>query len=242
MKLSRHNATARIISDHTGLRVQVTPPRKKVALVAADPSHRAAPFNDPEWEIWSCNSMWRLCRDAHGDFRADRWFELHPLSVQTEQEMADIFACPVPIYMLEDRSATIAPNGLAYPLEAVLQQFPYRYFTCTFAYQIALALSEGFETIGLFGVELDQGTARERTVEKACVEFWIGVALGMGRQVITPDASRLATQPHLYGYDYHREAEYAIDIADGIFATRLNELERNGRVTQIQIGDHEGNA
>lgn len=242
MKLSRHNAATMILTDARGSRVHVPTRRTKVALIAADRSYQVAPFDDPDWEVWSCNSLWHLCRDAHGDFRADRWFELHPLSVQTDRELADIFTCPVPLYLLDPPTADVAPNGLAYPLAEVRRQFPYRYFACTFAYQIALALCEGFETIGLFGVELDQGTTRERTVEKACVEFWIGVALGMGRQVITPDTSRLATQPQLYGYQYREEVDAVDNAVNGIFMRRLEELERAGEVERIALPVQEGHA
>ena len=211
------------------------PRRSKVGIIAANESFAIAPFSDPEWEIWGCNSLWRYCRDEHGLFRADRWFEMHPMSVQTVQEEADIWACPVPIYLLDVGTETFPPHGIEYPLEAVLARFPYHYFTCTFAYQIALALHEGFTTIGLFGVELNKGTSRERIVEKACVEFWMGLALGQGVKVIIPDDSALANQSALYGYEYAQEVDEVNGIVDGIFFQRLQELERTGAVQKIPM-------
>lgn len=218
--------------------------RSKVAIIACDPSNSFAPFDSNEWAVWGCNSMWNICRDSFGDFRADRWFEMHPMSVQTDAELSAIFQCPIPIYHLGDAKFDKAPLGVPYPIEAILNKFPYRYFTCTFAYQIALAIHEGFTTIGLFGVELDQGTARERMVEKACVEFWIGVARGAGVNVVLPEGSRLCTQSKLYGYDYHEEVDEVNGIVDGLFFRRIQELERSGLAERIPIDGHwqEGNA
>lgn len=240
MKLSLWNAITSIRDGN----VFVATPREKVAIIAADPSYSLAPFEDNEWEVWGCNSMWHLCRDSKGRFRADRWFEMHPMSVQTEEELRAINLCPIPLYHLGDADGIQAPSGVAYPLEKVLAQFPYRYFTCTFAYQIALAMHEGFTTIGLFGVELDRGTARERMVEKACVEFWIGLALGAGINVITPDGSRLCAQEHLYGYEYHKEVEEVNSIIDGLFFRRIQELEKSGLAERVSVDGHwqEGNA
>lgn len=231
MKLSRYNR-----KPYT--------PRKKVAIIAADPSYVEAPFNDPEWEIWSCNSLWNICKDTHGDFRADRWFEMHPMSVQTPEEMKAIQRCPIPIYHLGDATTEQAPLGVEYPIVSVYKQFPYNYFTCTFAYQIALAMKIGFTTIGLYGVELDRGTARERAIEKPCVEFWIGLAIGYSIHIITPPTSRLANQTHRYGYDYHEEVDEVNGIVDGILFRRFEELEQKGLASRIEIQDtwKDGNA
>ncbi len=233
MKLSRYRAGILEIKR-----------RNKVAIIAADPSFSQAPFNDREWEVWGCNSLWNFCKDKHGDFRADKWFEMHPMSVQTPEELRAIHDCPIPIYHLGDATQEQAPHGTTYPLPEILEVFPYQYFTCTFAYQIALALYQGFTTIGLFGVELDHGTARERMVEKACVEFWIGIALGSGVQVATPEGSRLAHQSNRYGYDYHEEVDEVNGLVDGLFFRRIQELEQKGLAERICSDGHwqEGNA
>lgn len=188
---------------------------KKVAIIGATDSCKDAPFDDPSWEIWGCNSLWKLCRDSSQQFRADRWFELHPMSVQTEEELIAIRVCPVPIYTLTDESSW-APNSVVFPILDILKRFPYRYFTCTFAYQIALALHEGFSEIGLYGVDLSFGTARERVVEKACVEFWAGVACGVGVNIRFPSRQPICNQRYLYGYDYHDEISEVNKIMDGV--------------------------
>lgn len=189
--------------------------RKKVAIIGANSTVKYAPLDDPEWEIWGCNSLWRYAMNRGGEFKATRWFELHPMDVQTEAELKAIAECPVPIYTLKDESSW-APFSRVYPLEDVMEKLPWRYFTCTFAYQIALAIKEGFSTIGLFGVELWQGTPRERFVERACVEFWIGVAAGMKIDFVLPEGTRMAYQNPLYGYDYHTEMQYVNQQLDAL--------------------------
>ncbi len=76
------------------------------------------------------------------------------------------------------------------------------------AYQVALALVMGYTTIGVWGMELWQGTARERLAECRCLEYWLGVAKGMGVRVVLPAYSCLLLHPLLYGYDYQEEADY----------------------------------
>lgn len=169
---------------------------------------RALPTNDPDWEVWGLNSGWWYVRDKEDRFRADRWFELHPLSVQTPTELEAIQGCPVPIYLTEPRVPPDIPNGRIFPLPAILHlgggTAP---FACTFAYQIALAIHLGFRRIGLYGCELQMGTLRERTVERASVAYWIGVARGRDIEVVTPAWSGVVSHPRLYGFDYHSEKD-----------------------------------
>ena len=189
--------------------------RTKVALIGAsmlgdDPP----PLDDQTWEVWGCNSLWRKHLDKKGQFRADRWFEMHPMSAQTEQELLDIADCPVPLYVLEEQPHL--PHAVVYPFDLIEERFSERhYFTVTFAYQIALALSEGFKEIGLFGVELYQGSTRERRVEWPCLTYWMGLARGLGVTLTLPNYSKLLWHEHLYGYDYDEDvAQSKIDDRD----------------------------
>jgi hypothetical protein len=184
------------------------PPRKKVALVGASQLDKAErpPLEDKTWDVWGCNSLWPLCMDTQGRFRADAWFEMHPLSVQTPQERLDMDDCPVPLYVL---GKELQPHWRTYPLTSIRQQFGERdYFTCTMCYQVAVALVLGYQEIGLWGMELWQGTPRERTTELRGLEYWLGIAKGRGVTVTLPDYSCLIQHPYLYGYDYVKEADY----------------------------------
>lgn len=193
------------------------PGRMKVALVGFEEQNQhTAPYDDPEWEIWGFNMANRLgfMRDEAGRFRADAWFDLHQLHAQSELDLAWIHKCPVPIYLTEQIGGN--PHVRILDLEAIEHGILSRhgrmiactYFASSFAYALALAISLGYTTIGLFGVSLDWG--RERVVERGNLEYWMGVAEGIGLEVRTDPHSKLLTHPGLYGFHYDRERDGVI--------------------------------
>lgn len=168
--------------------------KKKVAILGYSKSMDDAPFSDKSWEIWSCNE---------GDVeRFDRTFEMHPMSVQNERELKWLSECTQPVYVLE--KTPLVPSGVVYPLKDILKQWwADEYFCCSFAYEIALAIYENFQVIGLWGMNADQGSPRERTVESACIQHWMALAKGMGIEVVWPDHPKDVRLK--YGYDYGAE-------------------------------------
>jgi len=97
--------------------------------------------------------------------------------------------------------------------------------------QIAWALAEGYTEIGLWGIDLDLGTHRERLVEKPCVEYWLGLAEGRGVKLTLPRESTMLHRPYVYGLDYENEKANIERVVDdfGIGQTWWTEmLERLG--------------
>jgi len=179
--------------------VEVRPRKKKVAIVGCGRTRDKAPYDDPEWEIWGLNEI--------DQERADRWFELHPMDVQSQYELNWLKECKKPVYLIE--LTDLVPQGVRYPIEKVLSAKGARdYFTSTFAYQVALAIYEGFEEIGLWGVPFFRGSPREQTVERMCLEWWLGLAEGKGIKVTTVPSDKLISHPHRYGFDYFEEKRY----------------------------------
>jgi len=212
LKLSKFQAgvkvkKTRVDGSADGRRYVTGGTRKKVAIVGfGQPDCFCAPFNDPEWEIWGINMGNRLdlMKDRHGDFRADRWFDLHELIAQSKQDMEWIKTCPVPLYLTEEFKDN--PNAVVFPLADVVtahQEFGPLYFASSFAYMVGLAMLEGFKTIGFFGCDLDWG--RERVVENGNLQFWIGLARGRGVKVVMSPKSTLLSHPALYGFEYWKE-------------------------------------
>jgi hypothetical protein len=209
--LSRYQAKL-LISPSTGLRTPHSERRRNVAIVGFGemvPAHsQLAPYNDPTWEVWALNHANRcgFMKDDDGYLRADRWFELHQLLAQSDEDMKWIRECQVPLYMTEPFPEN--PSALLYPLAQVLNRFSSTdsiYFASSFAYMVALALMEGFETIGLYGCDLAVG--REQVVENGNLAYWVGLARGMGRTVCIPGRSSLCRHPALYGFQYHAEGQ-----------------------------------
>ena len=195
----------KIIDAEKGI-VKVTPKRKKVAIIGCGAGRDKAPYDDKEWECWGLNEV--------DQKSADRWFEMHELYASSEKEVKWLKNCKKPIYMIEVYKEI--PMSVKFPLVNVVKlvsspSYPYHsrlYFTCTFAYQIALAIYEGFETIGLFGVNLPYGSPRERLVETPCTEYWLGVANGRGIDVQIPSDEYLLHHEYFYGYAYQKEIDY----------------------------------
>lgn len=222
LPLSLHNRPPFFVNREAGL-VRFSPQLRKVAIVAGGPSKRDAPLTDPSWEIWGLNVVPVL--DATGALRADRWWEMHPLEAQNAQDLAWLARCPLPVYM--PSLSPEVPNAVRYPLEAVPGP---RYYACSFAYQLALALHEGFRVVGLYGVDLPLGSFRERTVEWACVAWWIGFLEGRGVEVVIPDSSPLGKHPGLYGYQYTLEKDEVERYEQEFFEEAMRGLRVKGIV------------
>ena len=183
--------------------------RKKVCIVGyAVNSRHLAWYDDPDCEIWGVNQLYRFIP------RADRWFQIHKdwndrnkWANGTDQEKW-LREAPIPSYMIEPMPGI--PNSVAYPIDWVKERLGLAgdtdlpgsgldYFTSTIAFMYALAIAEGFEHIGIYGIDLIIG--REYFFEKSCVEFYMGIAHGRGIHIHRPENSALLWQSHRYGYE-----------------------------------------
>lgn len=188
---------------------------RRIAILGFDTSTaRLVPPQSEGWEHWRCNMPGESNPPV-----ADRWFQLHERYSLEPSEEAWVPVCPVPLY-------TFWPwpdvrNNRVYPLAEVCAMpgvLPGGFFACTFAYEIALACWEhtegtihatpGVMEIGLYGVELPNGSARERTAEYGSVAWWAGYAAGLGITVTRPKDSALLRYPHPYGYEYAAEVDF----------------------------------
>lgn len=73
------------------------------------------------------------------------------------------------------------PLSQAFPLEACVKRFGLPYFTNTICYMIAYALLQGAKEIQIYGV--NQAGSHEYAEERGGVEYWLGVANGLGVEV-----------------------------------------------------------
>lgn len=209
-------ACARVkIVDAADGRVVCDPPRRKLAIAAFGPSLAAIHQlqADPSWEIWGLNNGYqnRHMYTNDGFLRVDRWWEMHPMRVQPKDDETWMRVCPVPIYVLDLKDANPGgqmPNAVQFPLKRceALVNLPGPWFASTFAYQIALAILEGFTTIAILGC--DFGSAREWLFERANLLWWVGFAAGRGVQILLPHDSTLMQHPQYYGYDYDPEVAW----------------------------------
>lgn len=156
----------------------------KVAIVGLSPStHNQAPWLDPEWEIWG------LPWDEGYWVHMNRHFEMHDMqllqsehSKRPEGYMERLKECNA--YMQEE----YFPGVRRYPFEEVAET-TCGYWNSSIAYAMALAIHEGAEEIGIYGVDMKGDD--EYGYQKPNMEYLVGLARGKGIKVHIPDESPL---------------------------------------------------
>ena len=92
------------------------------------------------------------------------------------------------------------PLSQAFPIDECVKRFGMPYFSNTIAFMIAYALLQNPKEIELFGV--NQASSSEYFYEKAGVEYWLGVAVGMGvKTTLNGVKSELLTNKARFGGD-----------------------------------------
>ena len=181
---------------------------KKVAIVGFGKSMDEAPFNDKSYEIWGLNDLYDKIP------RWDRWFDIHSFDEKTDQnsikghqtnrakdqKLAAYKKMTCPVYCQEAWEEI--PNAEKFPLEEIEAKFcggEKGYFTNQPSYMVALAIYLDFDVIELYGVDMAIDT--EYSVQRPSVEYWLGLARGMGKTVYVPASSTLLKVLYRYGFD-----------------------------------------
>lgn len=184
---------------------------RKIAIVGGGPSRRRAPYRNRSWEIWAfSSSAWRYPR-------VSRWFEIHSL-IDLRQQLSSrkrgrrtlrgyfryMRRLRCPVYMMEEHPRI--PNSVRFPAEELLERYG-PCFTSTAAYMVALALEEGVDTIGLWGVDL---RGRDYAYQRPALKYLLALARERGIRVLLARgcALRIPKRPRyvrtrvLYAYDW----------------------------------------
>ena len=249
--------------------------REKVAIVGFCTSSRdLAPYNDPTFEIWGLNRGYLFMP------RADRWFDMHGLTILTAQlrrpghHMQWLNAFKGPVYM--HKVFPEVTTSVCYPLAEMAEMvgpFVHRvgswgkavngdgssggwswqdktkvrdtndepYLSSSIAYEIALAIYEGFSEIHLYGVDLS--TEAEYAWQKPGVEFLLGVAAGKGIKVVLPDNCPLL-KGTLYGRGFmsERPEQMSYSQLEQRLESLKNELEQVTAERNRALGAHQERA
>jgi hypothetical protein len=170
---------------------------KKLALVGSAPSSRTlAPFQDKSWFIWACSP-------PNADLpRIDLWFELHgDLGWPENADWAAPYlqwlnSRPFPVFA-QDQS--YIPRAWTFPYQDLIARFSERFFTSTFAWQIAYALTKpNIKEIALYGI--DMATQDEWARQKPHFHHFLDLATRAGIKITAPHESDILQPAPLYGY------------------------------------------
>ena len=221
-----------------------------------------APFDDPEWECWLLNQLYRHCP------RATRHFDIHANFASDNVEGTDhpgwLAQCGIPVYMTQVEPSI--PTSVRYPIERVIEKVAgCDYFTSTVAFMLGLAILEIDEQverefnshpvpegatiadvrasvacayaereIGIFGIDLIVGT--EYDFQKACVEYLLGLANARGITVRIPPQSALLKQRGRYGYETE-PAGGLVKLTELKKRAEALQAERSGLIARLQTID-----
>ena len=189
--------------------------KKTVAIVgAALNTGPWAPFGEEGVEIWTCNEMHAIPWVDEKDFTA--WFQLHPKWSFTRDIEFKHWEWlqeehPFPVYM--QQVFDDVPSSVKFPLREIQKELIHidrgelpmkKIFSSTFTYQIAFALSMGYERIEIYGIEMV--AEGEYAYQREAMSFWMGKADGMGVEVWIPSMCSLLLQP-LYAYEEIRKGD-----------------------------------
>jgi hypothetical protein len=169
----------------------------KIALIGTAPSSRMlAPYNDPSWQIWACSP------GNQGQLpRVDVWFELHGNLLWPENASYGapyiewLKTLPIPVYMQDQR---YVPNAVTFPMQEMVKEFGKDFFTSSFAWMMALAISKGANEIALYGI--DMASRDEYILQRPGFYFFRHVAQQRGIKVSAPHESDIMQPPGLYGF------------------------------------------
>lgn len=161
-----------------------------VAIVGmADVGRDAAPYDRPDWEIWGLawDHLPRLTRvfDPHP---RSRWGDELPHRLELYRSRA------LPLYMKEAHADL--PTSIEYPLEAYGDLVGRNilgkpYVESTVGYMMGLALLEGAERIGIYGVEM--ASTGEWAYQRPNMEYLIGFARARGVKIFLPRGTCVLT-------------------------------------------------
>lgn len=214
--------------------------KDKVCIVGCADSKVIVPFSDPEYEFWGVNNLYGGTPINGSHY--DRWFEIHTITSsekggqkiyerrwnpvfrgqKVNDYVSDLAKLPYMIYM-QHRWEEI-PNSVAYPINEIVTAFG-RYFTNTISYEIALAIMMGYKTIAIYGVDMAVGTEYEK--QRPSCEYMIGIAKGLGIEVIIPDEADLLKARFLYAFE---------EVKQGAWDAKMNMIQKgmSERLAQAQ--------
>jgi hypothetical protein len=153
----------------------------RVAIVGMSQSKNDAPADWPKWGV----------ADDPDALRYDRVFEMH--DEWREFPHADQLEHFASLVM----QGADLPNATRYPIEEVTDSVT-DYLESTVAYMFALAIHDGYDEIGLWGVDMKADD--EYGYQKPNMEYLIGFARGKGIKVSIHPSSPLCKFSGMFGY------------------------------------------
>lgn len=173
--------------------------KKKIAIVGTAPQWDAAPFDNPDWEIWGLLGVATMGK------RLTRLYELHKAEVARP-----LIESPPHAGKYWDVARALGKNFITqadFPETPEATRFDFKahldkygpYFASTAAWMLADAIDQEPEEIAIYGVNMAHES--EYGYQKPSCTFMIGYAKAKGIKVSVPTSSELLFVPFQYGIE-----------------------------------------
>ncbi len=208
-----------------------------IAIVGFAEGHaHEAPYDDASFELWGINRLHTV--EAAKDKRFDRWFNLHDLEMfhgQDTEHLEFLKNFGGPVYLRpQDIGKFDIPNAVPFPWEQLVSQFG-RYFNNTISWLIAYAIVHNPSKLGVYGVDMAQDALlnAEYSQQRPSCEYFLGLARGVGIEIMLPTGSDLLKATHLYGFE-----DADTFTQKGI--SRLNEVGSRKEAAKAEMANIDG--
>ena len=161
----------------------------------------------PDENCWGVNIV-MLRRKVDLGFDMHRADKMNSMQILRRKEIIKRITCEnTPVYSCEAIPDTTYRR---YPIERVVTRFPTGFFSNALCYMTALALLEGVEEINYYGCVF-LSYQKEYALQKPAVDFWLGVAMGMGVKCRIHGTSEMGKTQDNVAYGYELTAQEMIN-------------------------------
>lgn len=163
--------------------------KKYVIILGTGSSRVVCPWDT---EVWAVNNAYRQWTDKTPGkififHKQDYWVSGDPIYSWEDMNLQLTKGCNEIISLWDNSPLKATP----YPYNEIMTYFKTDYFSNSLSWMIAYAIWDGYDIIRLSGCDMLEGG--EYQLEKGGMEYWIGRAIGMGREVIIDQPSSLLT-------------------------------------------------
>ena len=157
---------------------------KEVIILGSGPTRTECDYH---CETWGVNFVYTFAKKLDKLFFTDEASEVekHPYQdLGRLKQLKPILVFPIVYPKFRDFGLQID----LYPIANISKRFQNTvFFSDSIAYMLAYALYYDYKKIWMYGIDFNPGLEKEQ--EQGGIEFWMGVALGMGVKVVVPDNS-----------------------------------------------------
>lgn len=159
----------------------------KIIILAQGPSWYQCPKDIPKGvEVWGCNTIYR-------DYpHVNRIFFGHDIRYDMIKDDIDLVEnlnkLGIPIHTIG--KFKVLKNNAQIPVLKILEEFNIGFFLNVITYMLAVAILQKPKCIEMYGVDMRPDAGTETYLnEKGSVEFWCGVAIGKGIELLNTKES-----------------------------------------------------